>query len=83
MTGSTGNLGSHVLATLLADDRVSKVFSMDRQSKTHDSSTRIIGAFEDRGLPTNLLNSRKFVTLTGDFNLPNFGLEQNVYEEVR
>lgn len=81
LTGSTGNLGTHILTTLLEDDRVSRVFTLDRAS-SDVPITRLEAAFTDRGLPANILSSSKLISLTGTLNLPNFGLHQDVYDEV-
>jgi hypothetical protein len=47
LTGSTGGLGSHLLAGLLTDDRVTKVYALNRPSQT-PSMERHEGVFRDR-----------------------------------
>ncbi|KAF7373859.1 General substrate transporter [Mycena sanguinolenta] len=65
LTGSTGSLGSQIMSSLLQDDRVVKVYALNRPS----SSGHVAGGssflerhtvtFRDRGLDINLLNSPK------------------------
>ena len=81
LTGSTGSIGSYILAGLLADTRVAKVYAFNRPSKA--ATDRHLSSFEDRELPTELLSGHKYVSLEGDLNLPSFGLSDNIYKEVR
>ncbi|KAI0698168.1 hypothetical protein BC835DRAFT_1413297 [Cytidiella melzeri] len=82
LTGSTGNLGTHILASLLADDHVSKVYTLDRPGSDVQGMGRLASAFADRGLPVDLLSKSKLSPLTGSLDLPNFGLPQEVYDEL-
>lgn len=79
LTGSTGNLGSHILASLLASSRVRKVFTLDRGTSPRD---RLKASFKDRGLALDLLQSAKLVTLTGDLAKSDLGLGVQVLQEV-
>lgn len=81
LTGSTGSLGSYILASLLVDPRVLKVYAFNRASSA--SSNRQLASFEDRGLPTDLLKGSKYIPVTGDFNAERFGLNEDVFTEVR
>lgn len=79
LTGSTGNVGSHVLATLLAEPRVSTVYTLNRSGP----AGRQAAAFTERGLPVELLNQGKFVSLTGDVTQERLGLDPEIFDEVR
>ena len=81
-TGTTGNIGSHTLAALLADARIHRVYTLNRVNSI-SLSDRQKQAFEDRDLPVELLKDSKLVELYGDVALGKFGLKQVVYEEVR
>lgn len=83
LTGSTGNLGSHIVAALLSDERVSKVYTFDRSVSGTSPLQRLELAFEDRGLSSSLLSTSKLVSLTGDLNEASFGLDEATYDEVR
>jgi hypothetical protein len=82
LTGSTGNLGSQILASLLKDDRVVKIYGFNRTSKRRlvDRHTDI---FVKRGLDTALLSSPKLVFVEGQSAKENLGLPLDRYEEVR
>ena len=50
ITGTTGNIGSHILAQLLSDDRISVVYALNRASTTR--TDRLRSAFVERVHPT-------------------------------
>jgi hypothetical protein len=81
LTGSTGNVGCHVLASLLADTRVHRVYTLNRRSSS-SSEGRQTSAFSARGLPLRLLGQGNLVQLVGDVTHDAFGLDQVVFEEV-
>ncbi|KAG8734982.1 hypothetical protein FRC10_011138 [Ceratobasidium sp. 414] len=81
LTGTTGALGSHILAQLLESDRVDKVWALNRNSK--EVSARQSSSFEDKMLDAELLKSRKLVLLDVDLEDQRLGLEEGVYEEIR
>ena len=80
MTGSTGNVGSQVLATLLADKRITKVYALNRPSTV--SYNRQQAAFLDRGLDAWLLEDTKFTELVGDISKEYFGLTPTIFNTV-
>lgn len=79
LTGSTGNLGSHILASLLQSSDVATVYTVDRGSSPLE---RLKSSFEDRGLSVSLLQSKKLVALGGDLSKSDLGLEKKVLEQV-
>ncbi|KAJ3543082.1 hypothetical protein NM688_g5900 [Phlebia brevispora] len=81
LTGSTGNIGSHILASLLEDKRITKIYTLNRPSTT--SADRLVTAFKDRCLPVELLSEKKLFSLIGDLTQSNFGLTSDVYEEIK
>ena len=80
LTGSTGNIGSHILAYLLTDRRVGKVYALNRPST--DPEGRLKAAFEQRDLPLGLLDDERFVSLVGDVTQEAFGMERSRYDAV-
>lgn len=82
LTGSTGNIGCHILVSLLRDERVKHVYTFDRASSAR-AVERQRSAFVDRGLPVELLSHRKLSSLVGDLNAPMFGLQADLFNEVR
>ena len=81
-TGTTGNVGSYILAALLSDNRIKRVYALNRLTPTSTINRQNV-AFEERDLPVELLASPKLVGLYGDITLGNFGLKKSVYDEVR
>ncbi len=84
VTGTTGGLGSNMLAQLLASPMTMRVYAFNRPSRSITSEARQRLAFEKRGLDTSLLSStsRKLVYVEGDLNAPKFGLNDRSYSEV-
>ncbi|RDB25024.1 Non-reducing polyketide synthase azaA [Hypsizygus marmoreus] len=83
LTGSTGHLGTDILAILLADVKVHKVYTLNRRSSEGPTSERHHGKFKSKQLDTKLLKSRKLMSLDGDTSLANLGLDTSSYEELR
>ncbi|PCH35037.1 NAD(P)-binding protein [Wolfiporia cocos MD-104 SS10] len=79
LTGTTGSLGAHILTLLLADERVKRVYALNRGLKVVE---RQRGAFENAGLPVALLDSPKLVLLSGDLSREDFGLDRQVLDEA-
>ena len=82
LTGSTGGLGSNMLAQLLEAPTVMRIYAFNRPSKSGNSEARQLAAFRQRGLNTNLLASGKLVYVEGDLSEPAFALGNKLYGEV-
>jgi Male sterility protein len=82
LTGTTGGLGSNMLAHLLETTTVMRIYAFNRPSKSATSEARQLSAFRQRGLNTNLLSNEKLVYLEGDLSEPAFGLGDKQYGEV-
>jgi hypothetical protein len=82
LTGTTGGLGSNMLAQLLASPAISRVYALNRPSQSATLEARQRSAFEMRGLDTSLLSSEKLVYVEGDMNAPTFALNDRLYGEV-
>jgi hypothetical protein len=83
LTGTTGGLGSSVLAGLCASPRVRKVYALNRRSsKVRSLKERQREALASRGLDEHVVDSEKVILLEGDLTLPDFGLEEAVFREV-
>jgi thioester reductase-like protein len=81
LTGSTGFLGSHLLATLLQTSTVSRVYAINRPSSV-SLQDRQVAAFRKSDLSSDLLKSPKLVLLEGDLSKVRLGLDENVYNEI-
>ncbi|EIW76887.1 acetyl-CoA synthetase-like protein [Coniophora puteana RWD-64-598 SS2] len=83
LTGSTGALGSELLAGLLARDDVQTVYAFNRPGKGQSLLERQSAAFESRGLDSKILKSDKLVLIEGDAEQENLGLPDDIYEKIR
>ena len=82
LTGSTGNLGSQILASLLQDENVKRVYTLNRPSSSTSMLKRHHERFKDKALDTSLLASERLVFVEGDTTLPNLGVSESTYEGV-
>lgn len=84
LTGTTGALGSHLLAQLLSNDNVKRVWALNRPSKDPARSNiqRQYVSFEDKLLDTGLLNHSKLEFVECILGEPRLGLSRVCYEEV-
>ncbi|TFK96751.1 hypothetical protein BDV98DRAFT_554877 [Pterulicium gracile] len=83
LTGSTGNLGTHILAYLLEHPSVDHVFVHNRVSSSNLSSLqRHETQFTEHGLNHDLLHDKKLTFLEGDLRAPQLGLAQQEYDEL-
>ncbi|KAF8878948.1 putative aminoadipate reductase [Infundibulicybe gibba] len=83
LTGTTGNLGSQLLASLLRDDKVDRVYALNRSSQSHAMLDRHALRFEDKELDLKLLASEKLTFVEGDASQHLLGLSESIYEELR
>ena len=81
LTGSTGNLGSHILEAFLRDPRILRIYAFNRSS-SHQPLDRHISRFENNGLDKALLTSEKLTFLEGDASQDNLGVESSVFNQV-
>ncbi|KAF9478063.1 putative aminoadipate reductase [Pholiota conissans] len=83
LTGSTGYLGSQLLEGLLLDERISKVYAVNRPGRDGDSVTeRHLKRFREKGLDDGLLTSPKLTCLETDASAENLGLPESTYAEL-
>ncbi|KAG2103392.1 putative aminoadipate reductase [Suillus discolor] len=84
LTGSTGGLGSYLLASLLQREDVSLVYAFNRSSRCGESiQERQKHGFVDRGLDVTLLQSEKLLYIETDTSSDDLGLEKELYQKIR
>ncbi|TFY78273.1 hypothetical protein EWM64_g5737 [Hericium alpestre] len=83
LTGTTGRLGCHLLATLLSKPDVHRIFALNRHLSHVDLEERQRQAFAMWGLDLGLLSSSKMTLLVSDLAKKGFGLDQDVYEQIQ
>ena len=82
LTGSTGALGSHLLALLLQSPVVQLIYCLNRVSSSKSIPERQKEAFLSQGLDVASLHSDKIVLYEGDVTKPGFGLDNDVLTKV-
>ncbi|KAG8221462.1 acetyl-CoA synthetase-like protein [Butyriboletus roseoflavus] len=82
LTGSTGGLGSFLLAQLIENPTVERVYAFNRPAST-SSAERQRSSFVDKGLSVDLLKSDKLVYIEADASQDKCGLSPALYEEFR
>ncbi len=80
ITGTTGNLGSHLLEHLLNDQTVVKVYALNRVSS--DKVDRQRQAFRRYGIPDSYLDSPKLCLIEGDLTHHHFDLGSDLFGQV-
>ncbi|CCM01516.1 uncharacterized protein FIBRA_03572 [Fibroporia radiculosa] len=81
VTGTTGAIGCNILAHLLSDETVERVYALNRVSEA--GAVRQRDAFSRRGLDENLLRGEKFVYVEGDMGLPGLGIDPSLFVKIR
>ena len=81
LTGSTGGLGSFLLAQLIENPAVERIYALNRPSST-SSAQRQSSAFGDKGLSLDLLKSDKLVYVEADASQDRCGLSPALYDKV-
>lgn len=83
LTGSTGGLGSAVLAHLVTLPSVSRIYAFNRKTRGGASvRDRQLESLKDRGLDVGILDSPKVVLVEGDTARPDLGISEELYAEV-
>ena len=83
VTGTTGGLGCALLSQLYEAPEVQKIYAFNRKDNRRSLGERQRDALLDRGYRAGaILRSSKVVLLEVDLLRPNFGLSQDLYDEV-
>jgi len=81
LTGTTGSLGAHILAQLLQNDNVKKVYCLVRAQSPEAATERVLTTLASKQLP--FTNISKMVALPASLNRPDLGLDASVLSEVK
>ncbi|KAG5652421.1 hypothetical protein H0H81_005069 [Sphagnurus paluster] len=82
LTGTTGNLGSYILALLIADPKVARIYALNRSSARGPAVERIAAQFQKKGLDVTALRSDKVSFIEGDTTKSDLGIDACLYNEV-
>jgi thioester reductase-like protein len=77
LSGSTGHLGSYILAALIADPKVQSIHCLNRASQ---AQSRQDAQLADRGLAPLSTTSTPVFFLTTDLTKPRLGLKDEIYD---
>ncbi|KDQ07664.1 hypothetical protein BOTBODRAFT_139808 [Botryobasidium botryosum FD-172 SS1] len=84
LTGSTGSLGSAVLAHLVTLSSVSRIYAFNRKSRDGTSiRQRQLKSLESQGLNANIVDSPKVILVEGDTAAKDLGIPSELYDEIR
>ncbi|KAF8312105.1 acetyl-CoA synthetase-like protein [Clavulina sp. PMI_390] len=83
ITGTTGSLGSYLLAQAIQDKNVQFIWAINRAEKSGQSlPMRQHSSFEEKGLDTNLLHHEKLRLVEGNLSEPLLGLTEGLYRAI-
>ncbi|KAJ7579078.1 hypothetical protein C8J56DRAFT_1006701 [Mycena floridula] len=80
VTGTTGALGSYLLAALCSNLAVKKIYALNRTGS--NSQRRQKSSFVERGLDLDALNDSRVVFLEGDTAVGGFGIDATIHAEM-
>lgn len=84
ITGTTGSLGSLMLARAIVDDRVEKVWAINRAGNGGQTvAERQRASFLEKSLDSSLLENSKVRFVEAQLNVYSLGLDPSLYNEVR
>ncbi|KAJ7153563.1 hypothetical protein C8R43DRAFT_885444 [Mycena crocata] len=81
VTGTTGALGSQIIAQLLALPEISTVYALNRRGKSIQDRQRT--SFSTNGIDVQLLESPKLKLLEGNLNESAFGLVEEDFRAIK
>ncbi|KAI3394095.1 hypothetical protein diail_3219 [Diaporthe ilicicola] len=83
LTGSTGSLGVNILAQLLRQRTVKRVFCLVRASTRDAAKARVISTLEGKGIPSLTNEDISRVSfLPADLSQPTLGLDKETLDEI-
>jgi thioester reductase-like protein len=80
LTGATGSLGAQLLAQLLADSSVKKIYALVRAKDDAEAVKRVGASLEERGLSG--IEDPRVVPLAADLAREQLGLTPSDYDEI-
>jgi hypothetical protein len=83
LTGASGSLGIRILATLLGNSKVHKIYCLVRAPTTNDAARRILAAFSIRGISVPRDFESRVAALPSDLAREDLGLEPEMHLELR
>lgn len=81
VTGTTGSIGSSILAECLKSPNVKHVYALNRPSTDPRSAQKV--AFAERGFDPSLVDTQKLTFLNADLAAGDLGIGESLLEELR
>ncbi|TVY83631.1 Non-canonical non-ribosomal peptide synthetase FUB8 [Lachnellula suecica] len=81
LTGTTGSLGAHILAQLLQNDNVNRIYCLVRANSPEAALDRVLSTLAAKHLPFK--NISKIMALPASLDRPDIGLESGLLDDVR
>jgi hypothetical protein len=82
VTGTTGSLGTHLLASLASDNTVSRIYALNRGNTQRSLKERQASALRAQGIEISREGEEKVVLLEVDLGSPMLGLDETRFYEV-
>lgn len=83
LTGSTGAFGCSILAQLLCNETITRVYALNRAHAGSSLKQRQIAAFTAHGYPPSLVDNPKLTLIEGDLTRRDLNVTKEVQEIVR
>jgi acyl transferase domain-containing protein/thioester reductase-like protein/acyl carrier protein/SAM-dependent methyltransferase len=82
LTGGTGSLGAHIVASLASSEKVDSIICLNRRSRTADAMSRQRQAFEKMGICIDEASIRKVRVFEADTKVTHLGLSRDDYQSL-
>ncbi|KAL0571105.1 hypothetical protein V5O48_010852 [Marasmius crinis-equi] len=82
ITGTTGGLGTHLLARLIQQSSVERIYALNRPSHGVQAVRRQEIACDAQGFPPSVAHSAKVIYLEGDISQHGLGLDPTTQNDV-
>ncbi|KAH8174693.1 male sterility protein [Sarocladium implicatum] len=85
ITGVTGSLGAHIVAKMVSDPTIDKIYCLTRAKSDEDASRRIMSSLIQRKVYHGLTLSqrRKLISLSSELSDARLGLSSDTYRQIR
>jgi nucleoside-diphosphate-sugar epimerase/acyl carrier protein len=81
LTGTTGSLGAHILAQLLPNPNVKKIYCLVRATSSEDALDRVLSTMSAKQLPFQ--NISKIIALPALLDRADLGLDATIVDDLR
>jgi acyl transferase domain-containing protein/nucleoside-diphosphate-sugar epimerase/acyl carrier protein len=82
LTGATGSLGSHLLASLAKDSAVDKIICLNRRGRSEDPRTRQANALKEKNISISEASWEKVEVIEANASKAMLGLSSGAYADL-